>query len=208
MAAAANYSQSARYIGVTSPLGPDVLLLQKAAIEERLSTLFDLELEILSENHEVSADDLLGQQMTVRLELPDQNQRFFNGYVSRFSHVGFEGRLARYQASLVPWLWLLTRTSDCRIFQEMTVPDIIKKVFRDAGFTDFEERLNADYKTWEYCVQYRETHFNFVSRLMELEGIYYYFTHDDGKHTLVMADSSSSHDPAPGYEEIPFIPPG
>ena len=90
----------------------------------------------------------------------------------------------------MPWLWFLTRTSDCRIFQEKTVPDIIKEIFRDHGFTDFEERLSGSYRTWVYCVQYRETDFNFVSRLMEQEGIYYYFKHENGKHTLVLADSA------------------
>ncbi len=89
----------------------------------------------------------------------------------------------------MPWLWFLTRTADCRIFQTMTVPDIIKQVFRDQGFTDFKDSLSGTYTAWENCVQYRETDFNFVSRLMEHEGIYYFFTHENGKHTLVLADS-------------------
>ncbi|NEX22402.1 type VI secretion system tip protein VgrG [Thiorhodococcus mannitoliphagus] len=198
------YSQNARLIGLETPLGEDVLLLRGMVARERLSSLFEFELELLSEDDQISAADLLGQSATVRLEMQDQNQRFFNGFISRFSHAGFEGRLARYRATLVPWLWLLTRTSDCRIFQAMTAPDIIKQVFRDAGFTDFDDRLSADYRTWEYCVQYRETHFNFVSRLMEQEGIYWYFTHEDGKHKLVMADGYSAHQPMPGYAEIPY----
>ncbi|MCX6637162.1 MAG: type VI secretion system tip protein VgrG, partial [Acidobacteria bacterium] len=117
------------------------------------------------------------------------------------------GRLTNYKALVVPWLWLLTRTSDCRIFQEMTVPDIIKKVFRDHGFTDFDDRLSGSHRSWEYCVQYRETDFNFVSRLMEQEGIYYYFTHENGKHKMVLADSKSAHEPFGGYEEIIYRPP-
>ena len=109
--------------------------------------------------------------------------------------------------TLHPWLWFLTRTADCRIFQEMAVPEIIKQVFRDHGFTDFEEALSGDYRRWTYCVQYRETDFNFVSRLMEQEGIYYYFKHESNRHMLVLSDSVSSHDPFPGYEKIPYFPP-
>ena len=92
-----------------------------------------------------------------------------------------------------PWLWFLTRTADCRIFQEMTVPDILKKVFADHGAADFKFELTGTYRKWTYCVQYRETDFNFVSRLMEQEGIYYYFRHTDGQHTLVLTDSTSKH---------------
>ena len=114
------------------------------------------------------------------------------------------GGYARYRATIVPWLWLLTRTTDCRIFQDKTVPDIIEAVFKHYGFSDYQLKLTASYPTWEYCVQYRETAFNFVSRLMEQEGIYYYFEHQDGKHTLVLADSISAHKPFPGYADITF----
>jgi type VI secretion system secreted protein VgrG len=205
MAGESEYTQRARLIGVTTTLPADTLLLRSATVSERLSALFEVELDLLSEDDCVAATDLLGQTMTVRLALQDESQRFFNGHVSRFAHIGYQGRLARYQAVLVPWLWLLTRTSDCRIFQEMTAPDIIEKVFGDAGFTDYELKLfNGPYRTREYCVQYRETHFNFVSRLMEHEGIYYYFRHEEGKHTLVLADSYSSHGAVAGYEQIPY----
>jgi type VI secretion system secreted protein VgrG len=108
----------------------------------------------------------------------------------------------------VPWLWFLTRTADCRIFQSMTVPDIVQKVFSDHGFNDFKNSVSGSYRTWDYCVQYRETDFNFVSRLMEQEGIYYFFEHENGKHTLVMADSASAHSEFPDYDTIPFKPKG
>jgi len=145
----------------------------------------------------------------VRLNLPNKKTRFFNGFVSRFIQTGFvlsnrKERLARYSATMVPWLWFLTRTADCRIYQDMTVPDIIKDVFKSNGFTDVDDALGGQYGKWEYCVQYRETAFNFVSRLMEQEGIYYYFKHEDGKHTIVLADPKSAKQPITGYEEIPF----
>ncbi len=204
MPSGSQYSQGTRLIGVTTPLGEDALLLRGMTANERLSSLFEFELDLLGDDDGIAAASLLGQPATVRLAMRDQSQRYFNGYVSRFAQVGFEGRLARYQATLVPWLWFLTRTSDCRIFQEMRAPEIVKQVFRDAGYTDFDDRLSGDYRIWEYCVQYRETHFNFVSRLMQQEGIYWYFTHEDGKHTLVMADGYSSNLPVPGYARISF----
>jgi type VI secretion system secreted protein VgrG len=106
-----------------------------------------------------------------------------------------------------PWFWFLTRTADCRIFQNQKVPDIIKSVFRYNGMSDFKDLLTGVYRDWVYCVQYRETGFNFISRLMEQEGIYYYFEHIKGKHTLVLADSLSAHEPWLNYETVPFYPP-
>jgi len=176
--------------------------------EERLGRPFRFDLDLLSEDAEIDFTQVVGKNMTVRHELLSGETRHFNGYVSRFAQVGRLGRMARYQATLVPWLWFLTRTSDCQIFQEMTVPDIIEKVFSDLHFTDFKRRLDASYRTWNYCTQYRETAFNFVSRLMEQEGIYYYFSHEDGKHTLVLADGATSHDPFPGYDTIRYHHPG
>jgi len=196
-----------RTIGVTTPLGDDVLLLSRMMATEQLGRLFQFELELLSGDERIAMDEVLGQDMTVKLELPGNKQRHFHGFVSRFSQTGRAGGFATYHATLRPWLWFLTRTADCRIFQETTVPDIIKQVFRDRGFSDFEERLSGTYRTWEYCVQYRETDFNFISRLMEQEGIYYFFTHDEGKHTLVLSDSISAHEPILGYEKVPYYPP-
>ncbi len=112
-----------------------------------------------------------------------------------------------YRATLVPWLWFLTRNTNCRIFQEKTVPEIITTVFRDHGFTDFVERFRETYRRWDYCVQYRESDFDFVNRLMEQEGIYYYFTHDESKHEMVLADGVTAHSAAGGYATVPFFPP-
>lgn len=155
--------------------------------------MFEFELDSLSEDYEIELEKLLGQSVTVRLERPDGELRYFNGIVSHFAYTGtFDcrggtaKRLAAFRATLHPWLWFLTRTADCRIFQEKTVPDIIKQLFREHGLSDFEEALSDTYYAWEYCVQYRETDFNFVSRFMEHEGIYYYFKHESDKHTLLL----------------------
>ncbi|WP_084162253.1 type VI secretion system Vgr family protein [Methylocaldum szegediense] len=201
-------TQEFRPIEVVSPFGKDVLLFHRMAGQERLSGLFEYELDLLSTNPALAPDRILSQSLTVKLRLPDGSHRYFNGFVSRFGHYGSLGEYAYYRASVRPWLWFLTRTTNCRIFQEKTVPEIIKQVFRDKGFWDFEERLSDAYPTREYCVQYRESDFNFVSRLMEEEGIYYFFEHQEGKHTLVLGDSVTAHKATRGYEEIPFIEPG
>ncbi len=201
-------TQANRFVSVKSPLGPDALLLLSMTGQEQLSNLFRYELDLVSEQASIDTNKILGDAATVVLQMPSGQPRYFNGFVSRFTNEGLDGGYTRFRATLVPWLWLLTRTSDCRIFQEKTVPDIIKEVFRDNGFSGFDDRLTGSYRTWEYCVQYRETDFNFVSRLMEQEGIYYYFEHHDGHHVLVLADSISAHGPYPGYDTIKFFPPG
>jgi type VI secretion system secreted protein VgrG len=117
------------------------------------------------------------------------------------------GRYVRYSARVVPWVWFLTRTSDCRIFQQKSVPDIIKSVFREHGTSDFEDSLNGSYSPRDYCVQYMETDFDFVSRLMEEEGIYYFFKHEKDKDTLVLCDSAGAHSTTPGCESVSYYPP-
>ena len=198
-------TQTNRVMAVSTPLGEDVLLFRRMSATEQLGRLFEFRLELLSEDEHIIPTDLLGQAMTVRLDLPEDQKRFFNGFVSHFANIGNFGRYAVYQAVLRPWFWFLTRTADCRIFQDKTVPDIIKEVFREHGFTDFEEALIETYPEHKYRVQYRETDFNFVSRLMEEEGMYYYFKHEDGKHILVLSDAYSAHSPIPGYERDSFF---
>ena len=161
-------TQENRRLAISSPLGEDVLLFRRMTVSEHLGQLFSCDLEILSEDHDIRLDDLVGQNLSVRYEMPESGRmRYFNGFVSQFRYAGVTGNLALYQAQLRPWLWFLTRTTDSRIFQEKTVPDIIKEIFRDYGFTDFDDRLSETYRTWEYCVQHRETDCNFVCRLME-----------------------------------------
>lgn len=197
-------TQKYREIEIITPLGTDVLLLQSFMLKEELGRLFTINVDLASEQ-DIDFAEILGQNISIRLDLQEEN-RFFNGYITSISQAVNEGQFHRYHATIHPWLWMLTRTSDCRIFQEMTVPDIINEVCNGLGFSDIESKLTADYRTWEYCVQYRETDFNFISRLMEQEGIYYYFTHEEGKHTLNLADSSSSHSPLEGGADIDYHP--
>ncbi len=198
-------AQATRHIAIETPLGEDVLLLQSFSGQEELSRLFEFDLDLLSENYEINFDDIIGQNVTIRMDLPEGGTRCWNGFISRFVQgTSTSVQFAQYRATMVPWLWFLTQTSDCRIFQENTVPEIIRQIFSDHGFSDIEDRLSGDYRTWNYCVQYRETDYNFVSRLMEQEGIYYYFLHEQGKCTLVLCDSLSRHDPYENYGSIDF----
>jgi len=197
----------ARVMEIDTPLGDGVLLFRGMKAREEVGRLSEFHLDLLSARNDINIDDILGKNVTVKLALPDESTRYFNGFVTRFAQSGSYGRYNRYLAVVRPWLWFLTRTTDCRIFQEMTVPDILKAVFSDHPTADFALELTSAYRTWTYCVQYRESDFNFVSRLMEHEGIYYYFRHSDGHNTLVVADSSSKHTPFPGYAKIPY-PPG
>jgi type VI secretion system secreted protein VgrG len=197
-------TQKNRLLSVNTILGDDVLLLRSMVTQERFSTPFEYELTLLSAQTDVSPDALLGTAMTVALALPNNNRRFYHGYVKRFSFTGFHGRYAAYQATLVPLLWFLSRSSDCRIFQNKTVPVIVKEIFSKYGLTDIKEVYSATFRTWEYCVQYRETDLNFVSRLLEHEGIYYFFTHEDGKHILVLTDNSTAHSTVTDYVNVPF----
>ena len=189
------YSQDHRLIAVDTPLGKDVLLLQEITGIEGISSLFSYELNLLAyENDSIVFKDIVGQKVTITLNLPDGTPRYINGYVSRFTQGGTDARLfTHYHAQVVPWLWFLTRQADCRIFQNLAVPDIISQVFNLFDFKDFRLSLKGSYPQLEYCVQYRETSFNFVSRLMEEFGIFYYFDHStEGKHTMVLADQSST----------------
>jgi len=185
-----------------SSLGDD-LLVGSMTGEEQMGRLFAYQLELLSPNYELQFDDVVGQQVTVVLVVAN-GERYFNGFITEFVFAGISDHFARYQATVRPWFWFLTRTADCQIFQNLSVPDIIKNVFRDNGMKDFEENLSGTYRKFDYCVQYRESDFNFISRLMEQEGIYYFFKHEADKHILVMADNVSAHQPFPGYNKVTF----
>jgi type VI secretion system secreted protein VgrG len=198
---------AARVMQVQTPLAEDKLLFYQLRGQEELSRPFDFSLTLLSLDKAVNLDDVLGKAVCVQVALPENRQRYFSGYVTRLAQGGMVGRFYRYTATVRPWLWFLTRTADCRIFQDMTVPDILKQVFADCGVADVAYKLSASYRKWTYCVQYRETDFNFVSRLMEQEGIYYYFKHDKGRHTMVIADSTSAHTPFEGYKNLTYVDP-
>jgi type VI secretion system secreted protein VgrG len=203
-----------RLASVTTPLGSDILQFSRMSGYEEMSRLFEYEVDLIVENKNYGAipsagfpiNKVLGQAMMIALALPSGDTRYFHGLVTQFKHNGATHDCFLYRAVLRPWLWFLTRTSNCRIFQELSVPDIIKKVFAANQFSDFKLELTRSYKSRNYCVQYRETDFNFVSRLMEEEGIFYFFEHSDTKHTLVIADSINAYQTISAYATIPYFP--
>ncbi|MCK7582592.1 MAG: type VI secretion system tip protein VgrG [Chromatiales bacterium] len=173
-----------RVMEIMTPLGADVLLFHRMRAREEMGRLFEYEIDLLSKKGDVDLDKILAKSVTVKLELPEQQ----DAPLQRLRHALRPGRHASGATICTgrrvrPWLWFLTRGTNCRIFQEMTVPDILKKVFDEYSIQDVKlDGLTGTYAKRDYCVQYRESDFNFVSRLMEDEGIYYFFKHADGKH--------------------------
>jgi type VI secretion system secreted protein VgrG len=201
-------SQDSRVFELKTPLGKDVLLLRRMHGMESMSQPFEWDLDLVSEKGDVDPDNILGQKISIGFVLPNGKKRFFTGFVSEFSTGGWLHNYSKYHAIVRPWYWLLTRTADCKIFQEMTVPQIFEEVVKQYGFTDYQLKLAGTYQPWEYCVQYRETDFNFLSRLLEQEGIYYFFVHEEGKHTMVLADDPGQHKALDGYDTVPYYAPG
>jgi len=201
-------TQDDRLIAIETPLGSDVLLLRGLTGHEAISRLFSFELDLLSPDPEIKFEQIIGQSVTIRIRLRGDKERFFNGIISRFMQTGSDAGLANYRATMVPKLWLLTRTADCRIFQNKKIPDIIQEVIKENGITDLRTVLTGSYEPQDYCVQYRETDFNFVSRLMEQYGLFYFFEHGEKKHTLVLSDDLSAHKPCPEQDEVSWNPQG
>lgn len=197
------YIQDNLKLKITTPLGDNKLLLRAFRGEESISGLFHFTLEMVSEDNAIDFSAIVGKAVTVTLTLGNDTEHNLNGIVGRFVQEETNLRLTRYFADIYPWLWMLTKTSDCRIFQNKTAPEIIESVFSDLGFTDFRNDLKSTYEKREYCVQYNESSFAFVSRLMEDEGIYYFFEHTSDKHTLVLGDDADSHQTCPGLESTP-----
>ena len=203
---AGNLSQDQRIGELTTPLGENVLVLSRFDGGEALSEPFEFRVEAISEQQNIDFNAALGKSVTVKVKTADGQDRYFDGLLAEARWAGPRADLFVYQLILRPWLWLLTLTSDCRIFSQKSARDIIKQVFTDRGFSDFRDDLQSSYPTLEYCVQYRETDFTFVSRLMEQYGIYYFFEYSSGKHTLVLADQKASHKPVPDLSTVPFLP--
>jgi type VI secretion system secreted protein VgrG len=179
---------------VASPLGPGALRFRGMQGREELSRPFTYHLEVSSADRNIDPYALLGRDITVRVPEAGGSSRYFNGLVSEFTHAASAvSRDGIYRLTLRPWLWFLSRSARCRIFRDLGPVEIVESCFAEHGFVDHEHRLTHLPELREVCVQYRETDLDFVSRLMEHEGIYYFFEHGDGKHTLVLADSAGAH---------------
>jgi len=183
------YTQNERIFTVHSILGDDALLLRSMRGIEAVGQPFHFELELASEQSDIDFRSILGSGLTLEMQLEGAPPRYVNGIVSRFMQGGANDRFVFYRAEIVPWFWLLSRGSNCRIFQELSVLEILKKVFSGRGFSDFEDKTSGAYVPMTYCVQYRESDYDFARRLMEENGIGFYFTHDDKRHVMVLFDS-------------------
>ncbi len=200
------YTQANRPMRVDTVLGSDVLLLEGFQGTESVSEPFAFRLDLLSETEDLDPLEVLRKPMQITLQLHNGGPRVIHGLVRRFAQLGQERHLTHYRAELVPWLSFLALSRDSRIYQRLTVPEIIEQVFRALGYSDFEFRTQQSYPKREYCVQYRETHLDFVSRLMEEEGLFYFFEHTPDRHLLVVGDSNIVFDPCPGQSRLRFHP--
>lgn len=194
MPADVTITQTGRLLTLDSPLGDDALIPTSFRGEETLSRLFSFEVEAISAGQTIAPKDLLGKSVTVSVRRALGDPRPFNGIVTAFSAGPvLRSGYRRYAMTLSPWPWLLDRTSDCRIFQSKSVKDIAAILFADAGISDYQFKLQGGTTARDYCVQFDETDFAFLSRLFEQEGIFYTFEHQQGRHVLVIADQSSSY---------------
>ncbi len=198
------YTQADRPLKITTPLGPDILLITELKGHEEISHLFDFQVTLIADlNNEVRFDGIVGQTVTVEMSQVDGTKRYFHGLVNRFTQGARDENFLHFRARVVPKLWLLTKKVRSRIFQHLSIPDILKQVL--TGF-DVSYDLTGTYYPRDFCVQYRESDFDFASRLMEEEGIYYFFKHSDGNHQMMVSDNTSKHLAVPGtataiYEE-------
>ena len=179
--------------------------LKNARIIEGLSTLTETKVEFLSSNDALDLQDILGSTIHVIQKDKDDEERVFTGTCIAVDYVGLYQGMSHFVADLRPWLWFLTRTMENRIFQELDVLEIIQKVMEPYGFwSDVDKKTTSTYKKRTYCVQYHETDFDFICRLMEEEGIYYYFNQDGKKLKMVLADSITAHKPTPKFATMDF----
>ncbi len=198
------YSQQQRPLVVNTPLGEDVLLLTGFSGSEGLSQLFRYTLNLVAPNDkvdQVTFDKLLGQSITVTMALADGSPRYFNGICSQLSQGESGAEFTEFQMEIVPVFWLWTQRAQSRIFQHVNVPDILKQVLQGL---DVKFQLEGNYEKRDFCVQYRETDFNFACRLLEEEGMYYYFKPADGEHPMVVSDNPSGHVDLPTGSTIIF----
>lgn len=192
--------QDTRFLRMNTPLGPERLTVTGLSGEEALSVPFSFGVEAFSQDSPVDMVQLIGRPAVVSMRSGRSDDRHFHGYIATATYLGMEfaTRRYRYRMVLVPWLWFLSKRADCRIFQNKTVPQIAEEIFKELGFSDYKLQLIGTAKPRPYCVQYRETDLDFLSRLFEEEGIFYFFTHEKDRHVLVLGDTPAAHPPLPG----------
>jgi len=199
-----SYQQADRLLTVTTPLGADKLLLVGLVGTEAISQLFQIQLDAIATHEtQIPFDQLLGKKVTAHIRAPGGDQRHISGICNRAVQGGRDATFTYYRLEIVPELWFLTRKTQSRIFQQKSVKEILNKVFEGLAV---QIQLKGKYEPRDYCVQYRESDFDFASRLMEEEGIFYFFKHDAGSHTMVVADDPSAHADVPFGSQATYAP--
>jgi len=203
-------TQAFRNMAIATSLPKDTVLLESFTYTEDFGKPFRLTATVTAARPgALHIEETIGKSATLRIRLKDGKDRYLNGIIAKVVQDACIRDKPSFDLTIVPKFWLLSRNSDCRIFQRMSVPEIIKQVFTDRGIDDSLQGslLKGKFTKHDYIVQYRETDFNFISRLMEMEGIYYYFSHFNGRHELVLANDTSCHRSLDGAAELPFLPP-
>lgn len=213
------FTQRHRYATMESPLGPDVLLINALIVDEHVNRLTEIHIDALSHQNNIEPQQIVGQRVRITLDPNTRNyslerivavsreidnRRYFDGYVASFGRVGGSGNVTRYEMSVVPWLWFLTRSTDCRIFQRQTPESILATIFHEQGFSDFEFQVRSKRPELKYIVMYGESYYNFCARLMEQEGLIWTFRYEKGKHVLVISDSNFIFRDLPMLGEIEY----
>lgn len=199
-----NPNQKNRLLTLDTPLGSDALIATSFTATESLSELFKVNVFAVSTQENIVASKILGKSVTLSVSTPKDSPRNFNGIVTSFSasHAVVRGTRA-YQFEISPKIWLLTKTSDCRIFQNKTVIQITDTILSENGITNYKKQgLTGSHPARDYCVQYMETDLDFLMRIWAEEGIYYYFTHSKNQHTLVLSDSCNGYFDCPDKDVI------
>lgn len=202
------FQHETRGIRLNTALGPTALGFRSMTMREGISQLFEIEVEALSETADVDFEALLGRNLTVALDTEAGEPRYFNAFVSRARLLGAVERVYGVRLTCAPWLWFLTLSQNCRIFADKNVRDIVSEVLDQHAMGDYEFRLDREYPTYEYYVQYNETDYDFISRVLEREGVAFYFEHENGSHRLVFVDSMSRYAPYAGYDTFRYEPAG
>jgi len=192
-------------VSVQTPLGSDTFIVRRFEYVEELGEPFQLTLELESAETEIAAEQLVGKQFTVTIPLSIGGSRYFNAFMESFSRLSQDGRLGRYRAVGIPWYALLKRTQNSQIFCDVNLPDMISQVFAKFPFASYNVLGFYPRTKWESRTQYRESCFNFIQRSLQQEGVYYFWTHEQSKHTLNSCDNVSNHAPFPGYKKIPYL---
>lgn len=195
-----------RQARIATELGSQ-LFFSRLEGSDGLSQNGEYRVTVLSKRGDIKAAELLGKPVSVVVKTPRGSEREFNGLATALYRTGIAGRYHQYLIVVRPWTWMLTRTSDCRIFQGKTTEQILKDIFADHPYADFRFELRASYQPWDYCVQYRETDFNFIARLLEEQGMHFFFDHQRGRHQLVVSDGGHSHLTVQKYDELSFLEP-